>query len=151
MFGIKNTHSLEDSLRSHSTLFYHGPEKKKSTEKILLFLRRYICMYSWVTLWYSRKLTEHRKPAIMGKIPIIMKKENTSLSTWNKEYVLFLGNQTRTHSLSFSIKLRKKFSCLKDRIHFPKDWYTIIFYEILFSRKTTQKNNCLRVCLSSQQ
>ena len=27
----------------------------------------YMCMYDWVTLLYSRKLTEHCKPAIMEK------------------------------------------------------------------------------------
>ena len=35
--------------------------------------RMYICMCDWVTLLYSRKLTEHCKPAIMEKIKIIMK------------------------------------------------------------------------------
>jgi len=29
--------------------------------------RMYICMWDWVTLLYSRKLTEHRKPSIMEK------------------------------------------------------------------------------------
>ena len=29
--------------------------------------RIYICMYDWVTLLYSRKLTEHSKPTIMEK------------------------------------------------------------------------------------
>ena len=32
-------------------------------------------MCDWVTLLYSRKLTEHCKPAIMEKIKIILKKE----------------------------------------------------------------------------
>ena len=35
--------------------------------------RMYICMCDWVTLLYSRKLTEHCKPAIMEKIKIILK------------------------------------------------------------------------------
>ena len=38
----------------------------------------YVCMYiyicDWVTLLYSRKLTEHFKPSIMEKIKIIFKK-----------------------------------------------------------------------------
>ena len=34
----------------------------------------YICMRDWVILLYSRKLTEHCKPAIMEKIKIIFKK-----------------------------------------------------------------------------
>ena len=32
-------------------------------------------MCNWVTLLYSRKLTEHCKPAIMEKIKIIIKKK----------------------------------------------------------------------------
>ena len=35
----------------------------------------YTCMYHRVTLLYSRKLTEHCKPAIMEKMKIIIKKE----------------------------------------------------------------------------
>ena len=36
--------------------------------------RMSICMCDWVTLLYSRKLTEHCKPTIMEKIKIINKK-----------------------------------------------------------------------------
>ena len=32
-------------------------------------------MCDWVTLLYSRKLTEHCKPTIMEKIKIILKKD----------------------------------------------------------------------------
>ena len=32
------------------------------------FQRIYTCMCNWVTMLYSRKLTEHCKPAIMKKI-----------------------------------------------------------------------------------
>ena len=32
-------------------------------------------MYNWVTLLYSRKFTEHCKPAIMKKIKIIIYKK----------------------------------------------------------------------------
>ena len=35
----------------------------------------YICMCDWVTLLYSRNLTEHCKPAIMEKLKIIKKEE----------------------------------------------------------------------------
>ena len=35
----------------------------------------YTCMCDWVTLLYSRKLTEHCKPAIMEKIKIIIKRK----------------------------------------------------------------------------
>ena len=34
--------------------------------------RTYTCMCNWVTLLYSRKLTEHCKPAITEKIKIII-------------------------------------------------------------------------------
>ena len=36
--------------------------------------RMYVYICDWVTLLYSRKLTEHCKPAIMEKIKIIFKK-----------------------------------------------------------------------------
>ena len=36
--------------------------------------RMYICMCDWVTLLYSRKLTEYCKPVIMEEIKIITKK-----------------------------------------------------------------------------
>ena len=36
--------------------------------------RMYTCMCDWDPLLYSRKLTEHCKPAIMEKIKIIIKK-----------------------------------------------------------------------------
>jgi len=45
--------------------------------------RMCICMSDWVTLLYSRKLTEHCKPAIMKKIKIVKKKKRSSLSAWN--------------------------------------------------------------------
>ena len=35
--------------------------------------RMYICMCGWVTLLYSRKLTEHYKPSIMEKAKVILK------------------------------------------------------------------------------
>ena len=36
--------------------------------------RMYICMCEWITLLYSRKLSEHCKPVKIGKIKIINKK-----------------------------------------------------------------------------
>ena len=36
--------------------------------------RMYVCMCDWVTLLYSKKLTEHCKPPIMEKIEVIFKK-----------------------------------------------------------------------------
>ncbi len=41
--------------------------------------RTYTCMCNWVTMLYSRKLTEHCKPAIMEKNKIIFFKK----SSWN--------------------------------------------------------------------
>ena len=41
--------------------------------------RMYICMCDWVTLLYSRNLTEYCKPAIMEKIKIIKKINYTSI------------------------------------------------------------------------
>ena len=35
--------------------------------------RMYTCMCNWATLLYSRKFTEHCKPAIMEKIKITLK------------------------------------------------------------------------------
>ena len=35
----------------------------------------YMCMCDWVSLLYYRKLTEHRKPAIMEKKKTIKKKK----------------------------------------------------------------------------
>ena len=40
----------------------------------------YTCVCDWVTLLYSRKLTEHYKPAIMEKIKIIIKKKQEIVS-----------------------------------------------------------------------
>ena len=37
--------------------------------------RMYLCMCDWVILLYSRKLTEHCKPATMEKIKIIVKRK----------------------------------------------------------------------------
>ena len=41
--------------------------------RIMWEKRMYVCLCDWVTLLYSRKLTEHCKPAIMEKIKIIKK------------------------------------------------------------------------------
>ena len=35
----------------------------------------YTCIYNWVPMLYSRKLTEHCKPGIMGKKINIFKKK----------------------------------------------------------------------------
>ena len=53
-----------------------------------------ICMCDWVTLPYSRKLTEHCKPAIMEKIKIIKRKKRgvPVMAQW-------LTNPTRNHEV----------------------------------------------------
>ena len=57
---------------------------KKIFQPILLhfkFQRIYTCMCNWVTMLYSRKLTEHCKPAIMKKkIYIRLKSQHSTYS-----------------------------------------------------------------------
>ena len=57
----------------------------------------YTCMCNWVTMLYSRKLTEHCKPAIMEKIKIILKKSGVPVVTQ------WLTNPTRNHEVASSI------------------------------------------------
>ena len=59
---------------------------------------KYMCMCDWVTLLYSRKLTEHCKLAIMEKIKIIIKKKNQSSHHGTAEM-----NLTRNHEIAGSI------------------------------------------------
>ena len=45
--------------------------------------RMYTCMCNWVTMLYSRKLTEHCKPAIMEKKSLYIKNEMINcLASW---------------------------------------------------------------------
>ena len=46
--------------------------------------RMYICMCHWITLLYSRKLTEHRKPTTMEKRKIIEKNQSILLCSLGK-------------------------------------------------------------------
>ena len=39
-------------------------------------VRKEMCMCDWATLLYSRKLTEHGKPAIMEKIKSLQKHQH---------------------------------------------------------------------------
>ena len=58
--------------------------------------RMYICMCDWVTLLYSRKWTEHCKPAIMKRIKIIKKnflRGNLNLHSFHYEYITCLLNK----------------------------------------------------------
>ena len=41
--------------------------------------RMYVCTRDWVSLLYYRKLTEHCKPAITGKIKIILKNDQVTI------------------------------------------------------------------------
>ena len=61
--------------------------------------KMYICMCDWVTLLYSRKLTEHCKLAIMGKKIIIHKKTTIGVPV----VAQWLMNQTRNHEALCSI------------------------------------------------
>lgn len=42
-------------------------------------------MYDWVTLLYRRRLTEHRKPAIMEKIKITKFKKKEKKLQWSDQ------------------------------------------------------------------
>ena len=42
--------------------------------------RMYICTCDWISLLYSRKLTEHYKPAMMEKIKVIIHKKKEVLN-----------------------------------------------------------------------
>ena len=53
-------------------------------------------MYNWVTLLYSRKLTEHCKPVIMEKIKITIK---------NKKYI---SKICLMKCLGYNVKFKKK-------------------------------------------
>ena len=52
--------------------------------------RMCICICDWVTLLYSKKLTGHCKPAIMGKIKIIIK---IKIKTSKNITLAFIENQ----------------------------------------------------------
>ena len=71
-------------------------------------------MCNWVTLLYSRKLTEHCKPAIMEKIKIAIIKNNKEtkrnfhMGKTYKQYTLsYLANTTHDYFpyKSFQIKI----------------------------------------------
>ena len=47
--------------------------------------RMHICMCDWVTLLYSKKLTEYCKPTIMEKIKIITKRKNVWINKKTKK------------------------------------------------------------------
>ena len=65
----------------HTTKYYSVPERNKGTwshlwwSMIMWEKKNVTCMCEWVTLLYSRKLTEHYKPAIMEKIKNHYKKK----------------------------------------------------------------------------
>ena len=62
--------------------------------------KMYTCMCDWVTLLYSRKLTEHCKPAIMEKIEIIIniKKERMAENLANATKDMNINIQEAQHT-----------------------------------------------------
>ena len=52
-----------------------------------------MCMCDWVTLLYSRKLTEHCKPAIMEKKIIIYKKRAENINRYLSKDDIQMGNR----------------------------------------------------------
>ena len=66
---------LSNEILLYSTGNYISPHMMEHDD---VRKRMYICMCDWVSLLYSRKLTEHCKPAIMEKIK---KKENSKINT----------------------------------------------------------------------
>ena len=67
--------------------------------------RMYICMCDWVTLLYSRKLTEHCKPGMMEKrIKIIKKKKKRERENfWSSCCGSVVTNPTSTHDAEGSL------------------------------------------------
>ena len=54
--------------------------------------KMYMCIYNWVTLLYSRKVTEHCRAAIMEKIKIIINKKFDNQKNQNIKYYSMLAN-----------------------------------------------------------
>ena len=82
------------------------------------------CMCNWVTMLYSRKLTEHRKPAIMEKIKIIikLKKKVTFLGSKNKGTLNLIAAFLREARICFraesecsTVSIRKGMDSLPER------------------------------------
>ena len=72
-FGVNRCKQLPLEWISNEILLYSTKNYIKSLtmEHDHVRKRMYICMCDWVTVLYSRKLTEHCKPAMMEKIKII--------------------------------------------------------------------------------
>ena len=97
--------------------------------------RIYICMYDWVTLLYSRKLTEHCNPAMMEKIKISKKNRKckaltSSLvhSTKNLWRIVLLGslvNSTK-HLWEIIPILYISFKRYKQRKYIPWGQFTLM-------------------------
>ena len=77
--------------------------------------RMYTCMCNWVTLLYSRKLTEYCKPAVIEEIKIIIKKKRKRV---NRMLTIMQGVKKKSQGrkfLSFHLVQVSKsfvFSCL---------------------------------------
>ena len=57
--------------------------KEENKKSLVVKECMYVCVTDWVTLLYSRQLTEHCKPAMMEKIKIILKKSKKLENTDN--------------------------------------------------------------------
>ena len=63
-------------------------------KRLYIYTHTHIHICDWVTLLYSRKLTEHCKPAIMEKIKIIKKKREIFQTFKKFQYVNVYGPRT---------------------------------------------------------
>ena len=86
--------------------------------------RKHTCMCNWVTTLYSRKLTEHCKPAIMEKIKIIIKKNFKPRKI--SKIVQWMCPLSRHLWWSMIMWEKRMYTCMCD-------WVTL-----LYSRKVTE-------------
>ena len=68
--------------------------------------RMYICMHDWVTLLYSRKLTEDCEPTIMEKIKIILKSFIGVPIMAQQKWIWLASMRTQVQSLALLSRLR---------------------------------------------
>ena len=101
-------------------------------------------MGDWVTLLYSRKLTEHCKPAIMEKIKIIIKKRKWAddLSRhFPKEYVQMANKPVKKCLLLITREMQNK-TILRYHLTSAR---TVIIKKIRNNKcsKNVEKRECL--------
>ena len=66
--------------------------------------RMHICMCDWVSLLYSRKLTEHCKPALIEKIKIIKKNKKLEEEVYHTGHQGDLRGYTLPHITERNIR-----------------------------------------------